>query len=346
MTIVAFARLRSALSDWLCSLAVLLALSATAATASATEQVRIGIGFGLAFLPTYICEDLKLVEKYAREAHVDVRASYERFLGAGPVQDALVSGAIDMGPFGAVPLLMARDKAENTNNKRQQIIAVSGMTTMPLVLLSNRPNVHALADLRPSDRIAVPTPSSPQMYFLQMQSEKLFGQYDRLRDQVVELAPADALGALIAGEGPATAFFSSPPFTQIALKDARVHQILNSEDVIGGKASFLILGATGGYVAAHPKIAEMIDRAMDEAARVIHDDPRRAAQIYLAHEPSKALDAADIEAVLKDNKDEFGSAVEGIQAFADFLGRQGGLKTPPQSWKEIVAPALLNSPSS
>ena len=35
---------------------------------------------------------------------------------------------------------------------------------------------------------------------------------------------------------------------------------------------------------------------MDEAARLIHDDPRRAAQIYLTHEPSKTLDAAAIAA--------------------------------------------------
>jgi NitT/TauT family transport system substrate-binding protein len=50
--------------------------------------------------------------------------------------------------------------------------------------------------------------------------------------------------------------------------------------------------------------------------------------------------------VLKENKDVFGSPVQGVQAFADFIGRHGELKSPPQSWKEIVAPALLNSPSS
>ena len=116
--------------------------------------------------------------------------------------------------------------------------------------------------------------------------------------------------------------------------------------MIGGKASFLILGATRAYIAAHPKIAQVVDEAMDEAARVIRDDPQRAARIYLTHEPSKALDAADVAAVLTVNKDAFGSAVEGIQAFADFMGRHGELKTPPQSWKEIVAPSLLNSPSS
>ena len=102
--------------------------------------------------------------------------------------------------------------------------------------------------------------------------------------------------------------------------------MLSSADVMSGKASFLIMGATKSYIEAHPKIPEVIDKAIDEAARIIHDDPRRAAQIYLTHEPSKALDAADIEAVLRDNKDEFGSAVDGMQAFADFMGRHGELK--------------------
>jgi len=314
--------------------------------ARAEEQVKIGIGFGLAFLPTYICEDLRLVEKYGKEQHLALRASYERFLGARAVQDAIASRTIDMGPFGTAPLLAAWEEGQETKNTRGPIFAVSGMTTMPLVLLSDQPRVRTIADLRPSDHIAMPTLTAPQMYLLKMQSEKVLGQYDRLRDQVVALSHADAIAALFSGDGPATAYFASPPFTQIALKDSKIHRILNSEDVIGGKASFLIIGATKSYIEAHPKIPEIVEKAMDEAARLIHDDPKRAAQIYLEHEPSKALDTADIEAVLKENKDGFGSPVEGTQAFADFMARHGEVKTPPQTWKEIVAPALLSSPST
>jgi NitT/TauT family transport system substrate-binding protein len=125
-----------------------------------------------------------------------------------------------------------------------------------------------------------------------------------------------------------------------------VHKILTASDVIDGKASFLILGASKGYIAAHPKVPEAVAKAIDEAARIIHDDPRRAAEIYLMHEPSRTLDAAALAGVLAGLKDEFGSAVRGIAAFADFMGRHGELKSPPASWKEIVAPALLNSPSS
>ena len=65
---------------------------------------------------------------------------------------------------------------------------------------------------------------------------------------------------------------------------------------------------------------EIIDKAMDEAARIIHDDPRRAAQIYLTHEPSGTLNGAAMDAVIGDIKDEFGSPVYGVQSDGRFHG--------------------------
>jgi NitT/TauT family transport system substrate-binding protein len=319
-----------------------LLLPCAIAPARGDEAVRIGIGYGLAFLPTYICDDLKLVEKYGREAKLDLTASYPRFPGAGPLQDAIASGAIDMGPYGLAPLLAQWEEAKNTP---RQILVVSGLTTLPLSLLTNRANLRSLADLKPADRIALPAATAPQRYLLQMQSEKQFGEFDRLKKQMVVAAPSDAVAALMSGGGPA-AYFASAPYTEIALEDGRVRKVLTSAEVIGGKASFLVMGATRGYILTHPKVPEAIGKAMQEAARIIRDDPHRAAQIYLAHEPSKALSGATIDAVITDIRDEFGSAVYGVQAFADFLGRHGELKSPPHSWKEIVAPALYESPST
>jgi NitT/TauT family transport system substrate-binding protein len=324
-------------------LAAFAVLCATVAPVRAQDQVKIGIGFGLAFLPIYICQDLKLVEKRAKELHLDVKASYQRFVGSGPMQDAIASGAIDMGPYGTAPLLAAWDKAKDTP---QQILAVSGITTMPLTLVSNRPNVATIADFQPTDRIAMPSLTAPQMYLLQMQSEKTFKAYDKLQDQVVAMPPSEAVAALVDGSGLATAYFGSPPYTQLVLRDAKVHRVLGSADAVNGKASFLVMGATRAYIEAHPQMPDAIDKAMDDAARIIRSDPRRAAQIYLTHEPSMSLSGPLIEAVLREIRDEFGSAVYGVQAFADFMGRHGELKTPPKSWKDIVAPALLSSPST
>ena len=328
-------------------LCVLLALGAALTPALAQQQARIGVGYGLAFLPLYICEDLKLIEKHGKEAHLDVKVSYQRFLGAAAIEDAISSGTIDMGPFGTAPLLAAWQKATGTP---AQIFAVSGITSLPLVLLSNQADEQSIADLKPADQIAMPTLTAPQMYLLEMQSEKIFGKYDHLHGQVVALPHADAISALVdraaQAENKVTAYFSSPPFTQLALRDANVHAMLNSSAVMNGKSSFLIMGATKAYIDRQPQMPQVVDKAMDEAARIIHDDPRRAAQIYLTHEPSSTINGAAMEAVIREIKDEFGSAVYGIQATADFMARHGELKTSPRSWQDVVAPALLNSPST
>jgi NitT/TauT family transport system substrate-binding protein len=322
---------------------LLLLFAAMATPAFAQDELRIGMGFGLAFLPLYVCEDLKLIEKDAKAAGLDVKVSFPRQMGAAAVADALASGAIDVGPFGTAPLLAAWDKAKDTPN---QIFAVSGMTSLPLTLLSNQPDEQSVADLKPTDHIAVPTLTSPQIYVLALQSEKTFGQYDRLRGQTVALSHGDAMAAMVANGAAVTAYFASPPFTELALRDASIHPLLRSSDAMGGKFSFLILGATKATIDREPQIPAVLEQAMDDAARIIHDNPARAAQIYLTHEPSEILNGAAMAAVIRDIKDEFGSPVYGVQTMADFLSRHDQLKSAPRSWKDIVAPALLNSPST
>ena len=88
-------------------------------------------------------------------------------------------------------------------------------------------------------------------------------------------------------------------------------------------------------------LGETIEYSSLHACRSTLEDPT-----YLTHEPSMSLSGPLIEAVLREIKDEFGSAVYGVQVFADFMGRHSELKSPPKSWKDIVAPALLSSPST
>jgi sulfonate transport system substrate-binding protein len=319
------------------------ALFAALVPAFAQEQVRIGLGYGFAFLPLYVCEDSKLIEKQAKAAHLDVVAKFQHFANNGELHAALAGGQVDMAPFGTAPLL---DGALEAKTGGRAIVAVSGITSLPLTLLSNQANARSLAGLKPNDRIAVPTLTSPQIYLLHMQSEKTFGKFDKLRNQIVVLSHPQAVAALADNTSQVTAYFSSPPFTQIALRAANVHAILSSSDVMNGKSSFLILGAEHSYVRARPQIAELVAKAIDEAARIIRDDPKRAAQIYLTHEPSAALNGAAMEAIIRDVKDEFGSPIYGVQATADFMVRTGEIKGSLRSWKDIAAPALFSSPST
>ena len=135
-----------------CRAAASLACAVTPALAQ--DQIKIGIGYGLAFLPIYICEDQKLIEKHAKEAHLDVKVEFARFTSAAELQSALTSGEIAIAPFGTAPLLAAWNK---NKGKPEQVFAISGMTSLPLTLLSNQADVSSLGDIKPNDQIAIPT---------------------------------------------------------------------------------------------------------------------------------------------------------------------------------------------
>ena len=321
-----------------------LVLVVLATPAFAQQEVKVGIGFGIGFLPTFICQELGLIEKHAKAAGLDVKASYTRFSGSAAMQDAVLSGSVDIGVYGEQAILIAWEKARGS---RQQIFGIAGVTTLPLVLLSNKPDVRSIKDFAPDDRIAMPAMVSPQMYALQIASENAFGrgQHDKLRTQVVSLPHPDALGQLVGGRAEVTAYFSAAPFTQIALKNPRIHTILTSTEAFGGKASFLVAGATIRFLEANPKMAGVLIQALEDAANLIKTDPKRAAEIYLKIEPSKILDQAAVEAILADLKDDFGVEVHGLKTNADFMARVGQLKNPPASFKDVFVPSLHGTQS-
>jgi NitT/TauT family transport system substrate-binding protein len=322
------------------------ALAIALATPALAQQhdVKIGIGFGIGFLPTFILDEMKLVEKHAKAEGLDIKASYPRFSGSAAMQDAVLSGSVDVGVYGVQAMLIAWEKAKGTP---QQIIGIAGVTTLPLVLVTNQADVKTIKDFKPSDRIAMPALVSPQMYALQMAVQKIYGpdQYDKLKPLVVALPHPEALNQLLSGKTEVTAYFSSAPFTQIALKDSRIHTVLTSTEAFGGKASFLVAGATRKALDADPKLATVITNALAEAHSVIKNDPRKAAEIYLKVEPSKTLDTAQVEAILRELKDDFDVSVHGVGTSAKFMAQIGQLKSPPASWKDVFAPAIQDTQS-
>ncbi|MDB5595568.1 MAG: transporter substrate-binding protein [Hyphomicrobiales bacterium] len=313
--------------------------------AAAQTEVKIGIGFGVGFLPMFIADEMKLVEKQAKAAGLDVTASYRRFSGSSAMQDAVLSGSVDVGVYGVAAMLIAWDKARNTP---QQIFGIAGVNSSPLVLVANKPDAKTIQDLAPTDKIAMPALVSPQMYALQMIAEKIYGkgQQDKLKPQVVALPHPESLNAMLTGGTEVKAYFSTPPFTQLVLDSGKAKAIASSEDAFGGRSTFLAAGATKKWLEANPKMADVLVKAIDEASDIIRKDPKKAAEIYLKIEPSKLLDQARVEAMLKSMPDDFGTPVYGVKTLADFMGRVGGIKNIPAKWSDVFVPALHASASN
>jgi NitT/TauT family transport system substrate-binding protein len=324
------------------TLAVALALrifSIAPAHADDAKEVRIGYGFGIGFLPLMVIEKLQLIDKHSKAATgAPAPASFTRFSGSSAMQDAVLADAIDMGGYGIPALLIAWEKTRGTAS---QIIGLAGITTGPLVLVTNNPAVNSIKDLGPRDRIAMPSTVSPQMYVLQMAAEQELGagKYDRFKSAVVSLPHPEAVKALLS-RLEISAYFSSAPFTQIVLRDPGIHAILDSETVFGGKGSFLVMAMSKRFADRNPDLVKATLAAIEEAASIIKQDPRHAAEIYLSVEPSSSMTVDFIAEILKSSSDDFGAEVYGVKAYADALVRLGQLRTPPSSWREVFHPIL------
>jgi NitT/TauT family transport system substrate-binding protein len=218
--------------------ASLLAAVALPGVAAAQTPVKIGIGFGVGFLPLFIADEMKLIEKHAKAAGVDVTASYQRFSGSAAMQDAVLSGSVDVGVYGVAAMLIAWDKARNTP---QQIFGIAGVNSSPLVLVTNKPDAKTLDDLGPNDKIAMPALVSPQMYALQMVAEKRYGkgQQDKLKPQIVALPHPESVNAMLSGGTEVKAYFSAPPFTQLVLDSGKARAAESSAPRLVWKSSVL-----------------------------------------------------------------------------------------------------------
>jgi NitT/TauT family transport system substrate-binding protein len=295
-----------------------------------TDHVRIGLQYGFIYLPIEIARSEGFIEKRAEELGAgNIKVTLNRFSGTPAMNDALLSNNIDFGALGLPGLLIVWEKTRGR-------LAIKGLAGMPLnafFLYTNKPAIKSLADFTVQDRIAVPAPNSGQGILLEMAAEKLFGpgQYARADKLMISLPHPDATTALLAG-GTIAGYFSVPPYSQILARDSRVHLVTTSKEIFGGfEASGAGLAGSQHFVDANPLISHAVLMGLDDAMRFWKENPRRAAEIYLAAEPAKlSIDGSTIPQV----------APQGVMALATFMARTGMLKTPPQSWKDVFFPLI------
>ena len=313
------------------SLAALALASPTPALAEG--KIRVAEQFGVTYLMLNVAREQKLVEKYGREQGVDIDVEWLRLSGGAAVNDALLSGSVDIAGAGVGPLLTIWDRTKG----RQNVRGVASLGNFPYYLVSNNPAVKTIKDLTDRDRIALPAVGvSVQARVLQLASSKVWGadQYNKLDSISVALPHPDAAAAVISGGTEITAHFGSPPFQEQELagnKNARI--VLNSYDVLGGPSSATLLFATDKFRAQNPKTYQAFQDALVEAARFITEHPDQAADIYLKVTGAK-LDRDFLIGVIKNPDVQFKVQPQNTYALAEFMHSVGAIKNKPASWKD------------
>jgi NitT/TauT family transport system substrate-binding protein len=304
-----------------------------AAPAHAEGRIRIAEQFGVVYLLLNVVQDQKLVEKHGKNDGLDIKVEFSQLSGGAAVNDALLSGAIDIAGAGVGPLLTIWDRTRG----RQNVKGVASLGNFPYYLVSNNPAVRTIADFSDRDRIALPAVTvSVQARILQMAAAKQFGdkEFNRL-DRLSQAVPhPDATAAVIAGGTEINAHFGNPPFQDQELAGSRnAHIVLNSYDVQGGPSSATVLYATEKFRNENPKTYRAFTSALAEAAQFISANPEAAADIYLKRNKS-GLDRSLLLSIIKNPQIQFKVAPQNTLGLAQFLHRVGAIKNQPASWKD------------
>ena len=102
--------------------------------------------------------------------HSDVKVSWFKFNGPTAVNEALISGNVDVGSGGVPGLLHLWSRTKGTP---QEVRGISALSSQPFLLNTTDPAIKTIKDFKDSDRIAVPAvKSSVQAITLQMAAAK------------------------------------------------------------------------------------------------------------------------------------------------------------------------------
>ncbi len=312
------------------------------AEAEVTE-LRIAQQTSIAFLQFNVMKHQRLLEKHAAALGIpDLKVTFATFNGPDAMNDALLSGAVDIVSGGPPGLIIVWAKTFGT---AREVRGVAGLARLPWLLNSRNPAVKTIHDFTEADKIAMPSvKSSSQAVLLEMAAAREWGDaaYDKLDPLTVSMSPADATTGLLSGGGGFNAAFTVPPFQDMQLKDKAVHTVLDSRDVIG-ESSASFAWTTKSFHDANPKVYLALVNAIKEASAFIMANQREAA-LYFVADTKARVDADEVVGIVSGPGVSFSATPLAAAKWADFMNRMGRSKVAAKSWKDLFFPEIHDLP--
>lgn len=300
---------------------------------ASADTIRIVEQFGTIYLPLHVIRDQGLIEKHAQALGLDdVEVEWAKLSGGSAINDALLSGNVDIAAAGIGPFLTLWDRTGG------EVKIVGGLAHQPNYLITSREDIESLDDFGPNDKIALPAVGvSVQSRILQMAAEQAFGegQHGRLDDNTISLPHPDATAALLTGSTEIVAHLSNSPFQERALEDPKVHRIFSSYDILGGPVTPTYVYATTDFRDENPELFRAFFEAFKEASAWIEANKAEAAQTYIRIEGS-GLEPAFVQSLLESPDSLYTLVPARSYDFASFLHRIGAIETKAESWKDYT----------
>ena len=317
--------------------ALLLLMVALPALAQQKSEIKVTRQPSIIYMPTYIMEQKQLVEKHAAALGVPgLKVEWLEFTGGGNATDALLAGSIDIVNTGVGNMLLLWDRT------RGGVKGIVGTAALPLVLVSREPHIRSLADIRETDRIAVPTVRvSTQAILLQIAAGKQFGagQVNKFDGNTVQMSHPDAAVALSNPRHEVATHFSAPPFIfQTLATVPGAHVVTSSQEILGTPLTQAVLFTTQKFADANPKVVQAVHDATAEAIAFMKSNTREAAELYRVGSKDRMTTDELVAMLAQPGMMDFQTKPEGTMVFAEHLHRTGTLKTKPTAWTDYFFP--------
>ena len=321
------------------------ALAATAVQAQAPE-VRFARQFSMGYLQFNLMQKHQLLEKHAKAAGIpEVRVTWATFNSPAAMNDALLSGSIDIVSGGVPGMLTIWASTRGTANA---VKGVAAFSSQPILLNTRNPKVSSIADFTEQERIAVPAVKvSVQAMMLQMAAARQWGQsnFARLDPLTVGMSPPDATVALLSGTAGITSVFSVPPFQYQQLENPGIHTVLSSQDIFGGPHTFTVAWTSTRFHDSNPALYRALIAAFREATDMLGSDVNEAAQLWIDDVKSR-LGVQKVAQIASGKDVKWTMTPEGTMRYAQFMHAVGSIKIVPASWQDLFFPELHELPGS
>jgi NitT/TauT family transport system substrate-binding protein len=328
------------------ALAALLVAQPGSAVRAEVTELRMATQFGIGAMAMIIMQKNQTLERQLAAAGLpNTKVSWRQFPGGNPMNEGLLSGSLDIVSGGTTVFITLWAKAKGTP---QAVRSAGAISALPLWFMTRNPNVKKLEDLSDKDKIALTTVKvSVHAILLQMAAEKIWGaaQSNRLDALTVGIAHGDAVAALSSGVHEINNHFSAPPFQYVEAKAPGVRRITTAQEILGGPASYMVAYASEKFRSDNPKTYAAYVAALRETMDYINRDPRAATKDYLeASKEPVTLDEAI--GMVTDPDAKFTTAPQNVTTFADFMFKQGLIKTKPGAWTDMFFPEVHALPGS
>lgn len=288
------------------------------------QEVTINYVYGIGYSPIVVVKSKGDLQKL----YPQTKFNWPILGNLAAIRDGVIAGTVQVGSGSAPPFLIGWDRGVPWK-------IFTNLCTANIEMVAMDPKIKTLHDIKPSDRIALPSADSIQAIQLRKACQMQLGNPHALDNNMTFMAHPDGLQALISGQ--VVAVYSSPPFQQIAVSKG-AHVVVDGDQLFP-HASFLMTFINTNFAAQYPDFTQTLFKLLSDATKFIRDNRDETAEM-LSKDSGGKIAAAVFREQLADKAVVFEPIPHGVIGYAQFLHQLGLMNKVPSSMKDLELPLM------